>query len=84
MVMRCECGWQGVPLKGGGCPVCVGIQLTEREWAEVLAERPLHELMAEQIARKAGLTQRRVEASPGRNDPCSCGSGRKFKRCCGA
>ena len=21
---------------------------------------------------------------PGRNDPCSCGSGEKFKRCCGA
>jgi len=20
---------------------------------------------------------------PGRNDPCSCGSGRKFKKCCG-
>lgn len=20
---------------------------------------------------------------PGRNDPCSCGSGKKFKRCCG-
>lgn len=22
--------------------------------------------------------------SPGRNDPCSCGSGRKYKKCCGA
>lgn len=21
---------------------------------------------------------------PGRNDPCPCGSGRKFKKCCGA
>jgi hypothetical protein len=21
---------------------------------------------------------------PGRNDPCPCGSGRKYKRCCGA
>jgi len=25
---------------------------------------------------------RRVEAKVGRNDPCSCGSGRKFKQCC--
>jgi SEC-C motif-containing protein len=27
-----------------------------------------------------------VRAAPkvGRNDPCSCGSGRKFKKCCGA
>ena len=25
----------------------------------------------------------RVEPKPGRNEPCSCGSGRKFKVCCG-
>ena len=23
-------------------------------------------------------------ATPGRNDPCPCGSGKKFKKCCGA
>ena len=23
------------------------------------------------------------EGIPGRNDPCSCGSGKKFKKCCG-
>lgn len=28
--------------------------------------------------------QRRVEPQPGRNDPCPCGSGRKFKKCHGA
>ncbi len=27
---------------------------------------------------------RRVEARPGRNDPCPCGSGKKFKKCHGA
>ena len=27
---------------------------------------------------------RRALASAGRNDPCPCGSGRKFKQCCGA
>jgi uncharacterized protein YecA (UPF0149 family) len=21
--------------------------------------------------------------TPGRNDPCSCGSGKKYKKCCG-
>lgn len=26
----------------------------------------------------------RAAATPGRNDPCSCGSGKKFKKCCGA
>ncbi len=29
-------------------------------------------------------TTRRVEATPGRNDPCPCGSGKKFKKCHGA
>jgi uncharacterized protein len=24
------------------------------------------------------------EATPGRNDACSCGSGKKYKKCCGA
>jgi hypothetical protein len=26
----------------------------------------------------------RAEERPGRNEPCSCGSGKKYKRCCGA
>lgn len=26
----------------------------------------------------------RADPRPGRNDPCPCGSGRKFKKCCGA
>jgi uncharacterized protein len=25
-----------------------------------------------------------ASASPGRNDPCYCGSGKKFKKCCAA
>lgn len=29
-------------------------------------------------------TMRRNESKVGRNDPCPCGSGRKFKKCCGA
>ncbi len=27
---------------------------------------------------------RRAEAKVGRNDPCPCGSGKKYKKCCGA
>jgi uncharacterized protein YecA (UPF0149 family) len=26
---------------------------------------------------------RRTEPKVGRNDPCPCGSGKKFKKCCG-
>ncbi len=36
----------------------------------------------------SGVTPRRdpvrVEAKPSRNEPCPCGSGKKYKRCCGA
>jgi SEC-C motif-containing protein len=28
--------------------------------------------------------ERRTEPKVGRNDPCSCGSGKKFKKCCAA
>ena len=27
---------------------------------------------------------RRDAPKQGRNDPCACGSGRKYKKCCGA
>jgi len=31
-----------------------------------------------------GQPQKRLEPKIGRNDPCSCGSGKKFKKCCAA
>ncbi len=34
--------------------------------------------------RKAASTFRRAEAKTGRNDPCPCGSGKKYKKCCGS
>ncbi|QLE84776.1 zinc chelation protein SecC [Shewanella sp. Scap07] len=41
----------------------------------------------ENIAELDGYLNRPTTATvakvPGRNDPCSCGSGQKFKRCCG-
>jgi len=33
--------------------------------------------------KRTGGTVRQEEAKSGRNDPCPCGSGRKFKQCCG-
>ena len=29
------------------------------------------------------ITYRREEPKIGRNDPCPCGSGKKYKNCCG-
>jgi uncharacterized protein YecA (UPF0149 family) len=28
--------------------------------------------------------QIQADQTPGRNDPCPCGSGKKYKKCCGA
>ena len=33
--------------------------------------------------KRTGGVVRRTEEKSGRNDPCPCGSGRKFKQCCG-
>ncbi|MCB1937693.1 MAG: UPF0149 family protein [Rhodocyclaceae bacterium] len=35
-------------------------------------------------AREVRATARPAGEGPGRNDPCPCGSGEKYKRCCGA
>jgi SEC-C motif len=37
-----------------------------------------------QRASRAAFAGARVAVKIGRNDPCPCGSGRKYKRCCGA
>ena len=34
--------------------------------------------------RSPGTTRARPDKAPGRNDPCPCGSGKKYKKCCGA
>ncbi|WP_153115568.1 YecA/YgfB family protein [Rhodocyclus tenuis] len=36
------------------------------------------------LAKRGTGTQRREVPKVGRNDPCPCGSGKKFKQCCGA
>ena len=48
-------------------------------WNDLLTEERRKELYKEQ---KASGTVR-VEKKPGRNDPCPCGSGKKYKFCCG-
>lgn len=70
------------PEQEGGAPV----PLTYQERLEIHAGLPdmLHDL---HIHRIESLTPRepvRRAATPERNDPCPCGSGRKFKKCCGA
>ena len=43
---------------------------------------PLRAGEGDALSRSSGVTQRRAGPKVGRNDPCPCGSGRKFKHCC--
>jgi uncharacterized protein len=40
--------------------------------------------MRERADRERRAPIRRAEPKIGRNDPCPCGSGKKYKKCCGA
>jgi preprotein translocase subunit SecA len=58
----------------------------QQEVVRVQVAKPLIEGFEggqQQAAKKVTLTPRR-SAKVGRNDPCPCGSGRKYKNCCGA
>jgi len=37
---------------------------------------------AQVVEGRALIEPIQTEDKPGRNDPCPCGSGKKFKRCC--
>ncbi|MCL2619149.1 MAG: SEC-C metal-binding domain-containing protein [Defluviitaleaceae bacterium] len=50
------------------------------EWDNVFTPERQDELYVEQ---KRSTTVRK-EPVPGRNEPCPCGSGKKYKKCCGA
>lgn len=57
----------------------------------VLSAMPRVKIEREQVAKpldtggdgSLGNTPKRAKKEPGRNDPCPCGSGKKYKNCCG-
>ena len=50
------------------------------QWVDILGEEKMKEL-AKKF--KNSKTVRRDQPKVGRNDPCPCGSGKKYKHCCG-
>jgi len=54
---------------------------TMPEWNEIFTQERQKELYKEQ---KSSHTIVRNEAKVGRNEACPCGSGKKYKKCCGA
>lgn len=49
------------------------------EWEQVLTEDKILSIIKD--FKKSKIVH--VEKKPGRNDPCPCGSGKKYKKCCG-
>jgi len=58
------------------------IQIARRP--EVLPERKKRSMNLSHGDDSAIATFKRKEKKIGRNDPCPCGSGKKYKKCCGA
>jgi uncharacterized protein len=54
------------------------------EMADLLGRGLPAALIMDPRARREAAAGQRVAARAARNDPCPCGSGRKFKKCCGA
>ena len=52
---------------------------TLKEWEQVLPEEKIISIIKDYKNSKIV----HVEKKPGRNDPCPCGSGKKYKKCCG-
>ena len=52
---------------------------TLKEWENVLTVDRMKEIVKDYNRSKIV----HVEKKPGRNDPCPCGSGKKYKNCCG-
>jgi hypothetical protein len=78
------CQEQGVDLGEGG----LNNPQTERlrnEWLSTPRDSLEGKTPAEMLAQVQGKVEtfRREEPRVGRNDPCPCGSGKKYKKCCG-
>jgi SWIM/SEC-C metal-binding protein len=77
-------------------PIIVRVQTQDKPSfvAEICADRGWHYICGIEPDKPEDLSDLeralnpparvRVPPRPGRNDPCPCGSGIKYKRCCGA
>lgn len=69
----------------------IGDRFNKREKKQKLSDlskrtRSVEDLEAEEelIDGTEKVEPIKAEQAPGRNDPCPCGSGKKYKKCCGA
>src|SRR5262249_18285463 len=58
--------------------------LTEEEEAAVAEALELRSALSGHAKEREAAVPAAVSAKVGRNDPCPCGSGKKYKKCCGS
>jgi hypothetical protein len=79
---RCHhCGWEGLPTYWRGevlteCPKCEGFEDGNLDLSNVDPDAVICRIRQRVVLRPQAPKQ-------GRNEPCACGSGKKFKKCCG-
>ncbi len=80
-----------IEMRGAEEPVKSGVDTSELNFqggdgSGGLPEKDVQEgkERGKQGGKSSNPEQRIVEEEPGRNDPCPCGSGKKYKYCCGA
>ena len=61
----------------------INANIKENRQTEVTEARP-ELILSSSDGTDIPITKRREVDKVGRNDPCSCGSGKKYKNCCGA
>lgn len=78
-VAECSCSWRGIPIRRERRALCPVEAAEETDRGFLQLDRFLSMLEPTRPRQP-----RRVERQVGRNDPCWCESGRKYKRCHGA
>ncbi|HTN22495.1 MAG TPA: SEC-C domain-containing protein [Solirubrobacteraceae bacterium] len=74
-------GFEVVSRTGGGGAVRFTATSEDSSSAEALLDAPAMDRLREAV--RDALSGSGIAAQPARNDPCPCGSGLKYKRCCG-
>lgn len=83
-------GAQGHLMPFATAPVLATVKVEAFHYPHAIARKLLSPWGSKQVARHIGQcfaggepnAPVKVEDRPGRNDPCACGSGKKFKKCC--
>jgi preprotein translocase subunit SecA len=59
------------------------LYLLKAEIKQNLERKQVEKPIADNSKEKGGVKKPRKVTKVGRNDPCPCGSGKKYKQCCG-